>query len=396
VTSYAIPILILLAGSMAWSEGAPSLEKRVLELEQRQEQFERQQSLTYSQSLEGTGRVNSYFGENLSFGGFFESAITSISGPSISGPDTESQASARSNLLGLNLTSEFNSRFRFVSQIITGLSYSLLNPHNNPTLTPNHRQFGTPALGVIPAQAYVEYSHAPSFNIQTGLGYVPFGNSFQQREPVLFKRRGGPQMASSGSSSSVGIAFPLWMGLHIHGNFPVDSGHWGYNLYSFTPSLYSKSLGGGSRMWWAPSENLTLGISGQSGRQSVDTYYAYGADLNLKSGQLGLIAEYAQNQVTNGKPTTTSYYAEPYISSADGTWLVYGAADYLDNPSYTVSTTPDPYQLWSYGGGVNWLPISYIRYRVGVLAHEYVGPTSSVNGQERRYYSLDLSCGVAF
>ena len=93
-----------------------------------------------------------------------------------------------------------------------------------------------------------------------------------------------------------------------------------------------------------------------------------------------------------------SYYIEPYVSFFDGAFLVYGAADYLDNPTNvtTLNGRSDPYKKWALGGGVNWLPLSFTRFRLGYLAHNYVGTNAIVSNQNRDFYSLDFSAGIAF
>jgi hypothetical protein len=275
---------------------------------------------------------------------------------------------------------------------MTGLTISMQNPHNNPGNTQSHRQFGTFAFGAIPAQAYAEYSVSSAFIVQTGLGYVPFGHALQQREPFLFIRRGGPQLAGS-----VGIASPLWMGVHIQGVFSRDESHLGYNLYTFTPPANTKTLGGGGRLWWSPNEKMTFGLSSQTGKLTNDAYTSHGADVVFQSGSSGVKLEYGRSQLASGASAPVSYYIEPFYGFG-GAWVVYGVADYLDNPTnvMTAASVPDPYQKWVLGGGVNWLPVSNARFRLGLLSHDYVGDTATINGQSRKYYNLDLSCGVAF
>jgi hypothetical protein len=365
------------------------IEERLKELEKKQEELLKSQTDVYFRSTEGNGRVNSYFGERMSFGGFFENALSGIWGP-----DTENQFSANTHLLGINIAATFNDKLRFNSQFLTGLNYSLVNAHNNPNLTPNHRQYLTPSFGAIVSQAYTEYSVNPALNIQTGLGYAAFGNSFQQRELVLFHRRNGPQMTSTSGSSGVGIAFPLWMGVHVNGAFSTDKGRTGYNAYTFSPT--PKTLGVGSRVWWEPQENLTVGASYQAARLTNDNYYSYGSDINFKSGDYGVMAEYVRKVLYSGSSSPTSYYIEPYVNLAEGAWLIYVAADYLDNPEGGTTTIPDPFEKWVWGGGVNWLPTPNTRFRIGYLTHEYIGETASIRGQNRSYNSIDLSCGIAF
>lgn len=365
-----------------------SVEQRLQELEAQQAEFGSWYSEFYLQSK---NRVSPFLGEKLLLGGFFESAITHISGP-----DTPTQTSANTNILGVNIAADFNEEFRFVVQYLTGLSYTFQNPHNNPALTPSQRAYNTPSLGAIVAHAYAEYRKSDAFILQSGLGYVPFGHSFQQREPVLFKRRNGPQMVSTSDANSVGIAFPLWMGLHLEGSFSVERGRIGYDLYTISPSTYSKNLGVGGRTWWSDSQKITAGLSLQSGEQASGSYYSYGADVNVKFNSFGFVTEYGQNVAAGSTPNMISYYFEPYYILAEGKWLVYAAADYLDNPTHAVGAVSDPYKKWLYGVGVNWLPVSNARFRLGVLSHDYIGDSESISGQKRDYYSVDFSTGVAF
>ena len=81
------------------------------------------------------------------------------------------------------------------------------------------------------------------------------------------------------------------------------------------------------------------------------------------------------------------------------TWILYAFADYLDHPNNLTNLTatlPDPYRKWELGGGVNWLPTSFTRYRLGFTVAEYVGDTAVIAASDRDYWSLDLSAGVAF
>jgi hypothetical protein len=393
-----VPLLLCGWASSGWAQQKPAdpqsgtLDQRLRDIEQRQEALEKRQSELYIQSIDGSGQVKAFLGEKISLGGYFESGILSISGP-----DTERQVSNNSNTLGLNLTAEFTGNIKFVSQIMTGLTNSMQNPHNNPNVTPSRRQFGALAIGSLVAQGYVEFSRSQAFNIQTGLGYVPFGQAFQLREPVLFRRRGGPQLITSTSSNGIGLAFPLWMGVHIHGEAPSQEGYWGYNLYTFAPFVNSKTLGQGGRLWWAPSETLKVGLSVQnSGEQTSNSYTSHGVDLDLRSERLGLIAEYAKTSLNSGQPSPVSYYAEPYLKFSDGKFILYGVVDYLDSPSQMTGSVADPFRKWQVGGGLNWLPISTTRFRLGFLMNQYKGETALMNDLNRDYASLDFSTGIAF
>ncbi|MGZ5280284.1 MAG: hypothetical protein ACXWC9_10095 [Pseudobdellovibrionaceae bacterium] len=382
-------------GLITISAQAQTAEQRLSEVEKRLEDLELRHSEFHAQSLEGRGQVRSFFTNAITFGGFFENAITNIEGP-----DTESQTSANSQLLGLNIAADMTENFRFVSQILTGLSYSFQNPHHNPTLTPDKRQYGTLTFGAIVAQGYVEYLHSAGFRMQTGLGYAPFGYAIQQREIVLFKRRSGPQLANSSGSGSVGIAFPLWTGVHVLGSFPIEDHRWGYNLYSFSPFGNPKSLGVGSRLWWQSSTQTTIGISSQSGDDRDHKFNSYGVDINTKNGRFGLTAEYARTPVRGLDLVTESYYTEPFVTFYHDTVVIYAVADYFNNETYTSirggAVVTDPYERWSTGGGINWLPIPAVRLRLGYLVHNYIGDTAVISDQNRDYQSADFSVGVTF
>lgn len=365
-----------------------SIEQRILDLERQQAEFDVWYSDFYLQSK---GRVTPFLSEKISIGGFFESAITHLSGP-----DTIGQTSANTHALGLNITAEFDESIRFSTQFISTLNYTLENPHNNPALALGQRGFGVPNLLAVVAQGYVEYRKNDAFVLQTGLGYVPFGHAFQQREPVLFKRRGGPHMLAAASGNSVGMAFPLWMGLHLQGIFPTEVGFLGYNLYSFSPSTNPKTLGGGSRFSWSNSKNVTAGISIQTGENIGNSFYSYGTDININLDRMGLVIEYARSVVSDSSKPLVSYYAEPYVNLADGVWLVYLSADYIDNPNHVVGAVNDAYEKWQLGAGLNWLPIPNARFRLGVFNNDYIGDTDSIGGQRRDYVNVDFSVGLAF
>lgn len=387
-------ILVVFCGLLPCLTQAQSdSKKKETSLEQRLSELEKRQAEMYIQSIENKGLVRSFLGENITFGGFFDSGIVEIHGP-----DMYSQTSVNSNVLGLNVAAEINDNLRFVSQTLMSFTISLQNPNNNPNVSASKRQYSVPVLAILVAQGYVEYTHSEALKIQSGLGYVPFGHAFQLREPVLFKRRFGPQMMTTSTPNALGVVFPLWMGVHIHGAHPLadDKGRIGYNLYTFSPLILTKSLGVGSRIWWAPTENITAGISNQYVELSTQTSNTRGADLNLKSGRYGITLEYAENKLTNGDPTIVSYYAEPYVTFKSGKYIAYLVADYLNNPAFKVGTKSDAFKIWRMGGGFNWLPVPSTRFRLGVLKNGYYGDTAKINGQARDYYNIDLSVGIAF
>lgn len=363
------------------------LEQRILDLEQQQIEFNRWYSEFYIQSK---GRVTPFLGERLSIGGFFETGITHQYGT-----DMDSQTAVNSNALGINFAADFNENLRFVSQYLTVLSYPLQNPHNNPGLTPTKRENGAPVIGSLVAHAYLEYRWKESLLLQTGLGYVPFGFAFQEREPVLFIRRGGPLLLNAADTTYIGIAFPLWMGLNLQGSFDLSAGKIGYSLYTFSPTN-SKNLGVGGRLSWTNSDNITFGTSVQSAEQKTHSFYSYGADVNVKYQRFGFTTEYARSVNSGGRPSVVSYYLEPYYNFENEEWLVYAVADYLENANHAVGAVTNSYEKLATGGGVNWLPTPTTRFRLGLLSHNYLNQTDTVAGQGRDYKSLDFSTAIAF
>ena len=364
-----------------------NLEQRILELEQQQIEFNRWYSEYYVQAK---GRVSPFLGERLLIGGFFETGITHVYGT-----DMDSQTSVNSNTLGINIAADFTENLRFVSQYLTGLTYPLQNPHNNPGLVPTKREFGAPVFGSVVAHAYLEYRQSELLLVQTGLGYVPFGFAFQEREPVLFKRRGGPLMLNASDATYVGIAFPLWMGLNFQGAMTLPYGRIVYNVYTFSPTN-SKNLGVGGRLSWTDSENFTLGTSIQSAEQKTHSFYSYGADIGIKFDRFGFNTEYARSVNSGGRPAVTSYYFEPYYNFENDEWVVYVVADYLENANHAVGAVTNGYEKLATGGGINWLPTPTTRLRLGILSHNYLNQTDTLGGQGRDYTTLDFSTAIAF
>jgi hypothetical protein len=377
-------------------QSPPVLAQDNAELARRVEALEKQQSEMILETAEGKGRVRTFLNDKVTIGGFFESGITGLWGA-----DTASQLSANSHIFGLNIVADFDEKFRFLAQMLSGVSYPLVNQHNDPGASAaSQRRFNGVTFGTLVAHAFGEYTLNSALAVQVGLGYVPFGQAFQQREPVLYLRRGGPQMASVSSATHVGLAFTIWEGIHVHGAFDIDDRAVGYNLYTFTPTTNVRTVGLGGRLWAEPFENLTLGVSGQTGREAVASYQSFGTDLKFRYGRYGFITEYAKSLISSGVPGCESYYFEPSVSFFEGLIVIYGAADFLDNTINQTSTSTglqdDPYKLWRYGAGLNWLPRSYTRYRLGYYRHNYIGATAIKSGQDRDYHSIDLSAGIAF
>jgi hypothetical protein len=376
------------------AKAASNTSSEIQDLRNRLDQLELRQREAYLRSTESKGGVKTYLGDSLAIGGFFETAVTQIGGPS-----TPSQLSASSNELGLNFTADFAENLRFTAQILTGLSFPLDNPNGNPNIVPD-RGFHTFSYGAIVPQAYIEYTRNEMLIAQTGLGYVPFGQAFQQRELVLFARRGGPQMINSGSLTNVGIANPLWMGGHIFGTTATAQGRWGYDLYTHSAIARPNSLGVGGRVWRSHSDRMTYGYSVQQGTLKEGSYVAQGLDFSMKADRFSVIVEGAHNLSSTGDTIAHSFYIEPSYSFKDDEFLIFAAADYLDDAQHTTPTAvaivPDAYRQWLYGVGFNWIPVTFTRYRIGLFKHDYVGDTAVLAGHDRDYYSLDLSAGIAF
>lgn len=365
------------------------LEARVIDLEQRQKVMSDWYNDFY---LLGKGRVTPYLNERISLGGFFESAVTHIYGPG-----TETQTSGNTHILGVNLTAQFNEQMRFATQVLTMLSIPLRNIHNNPNLTPAERQFRGASINSTVAQGYFEYHSNEYFTVQTGIGYAPYGIIYQQREPELFRLRGGSQILTSEDGDTVGIASPLWMGLHLYGFLPFSPSV-GYNLYSMTPKNTVSTLGVGARLWKKISEYATLGTSVQSGEQNDGNFFAHGFDLNLKYKNFGFVSEYGRTTNSGETLDTEFYYFEPYYTFAKDEWLVFLNAEHIDNLARTEILThiPDPVKKWQYAIGFNWLPLTNVRLRLTYLNHDYIDELATVTGPERDYQVIDFSTAIAF
>ena len=88
---------------------------------------------------------------------------------------------------------------------------------------------------------------------------------------------------------------------------------------------------------------------------------------------------------------------EPAIYAFDEKFLFYVFGDFLCDPrNKTNNILDDKYKRWEYGGGFNWIPTSYTRFRIGLTYNDYIGNQSIINGKNRDFISLDLSAGVAF
>ena len=368
-------------------------QDRLDELTKRIEELERQQEELLIQSATQKSGMNSFLKDNLTFGGFFEPAYTIITGP-----DTETQATNSVNLLGINLAAEYGPRLRFVSQFVTALGFTLANEHNNPNAgggQPDKREYTTPAFATLLTQGYLEYSFSSNYRMQGGLGYVPFGYAFQQREPVLFIRRGGPQVLRTRN-----IVSPLWSGLNFLARFPQKNSTWGYGVYTFSPFEAPKHPGVGARTFWASADDkVTVGLSTQGGKLGAKSFQSLGTDLRLNFNPYLVTTEFVHGFFEGDDPW--SFYIEPAIYIMDEEVLLYVFGDYTFNSENRNGGTgptsfADPYQKWEYGFGVNWLPTAYTRIRLGLTFNDYVGNTAVVDDQDRDYTSIDISAGVAF
>ncbi len=365
------------------------IEQRIIELEQRQKDMNIWYENFY---LLGKGRVAPFLGESLSIGGFFETAVTHLYGS-----DMETQTSGNIHTLGLNLAAQFNEKTKFVTQTVTRLVIPLRNLNNNPTLTPPQRGFVGYNFFSIVAQGYLEYRISDFFIVQSGLGYTPFGIASQQREPQLFRLRGGSQIIAYDDGDTIGILSPLWTGLHFYGVLPVNR-NLGYDLYTFTPVTKVSTLGVGGRLWYKASENVTIGTSVQSGEQAKGHFFSHGFDLDLKYNEYGFVSEYGHATNYGHVLDAEFYYFEPYVKFAEDRWLFFLNAEYIDTLERTdvITHLPDPVKKWQYGGGFNWLPIPNARLRLTYLYHDYIDETDTISGQERDYNVIDFSTAVAF
>ena len=389
--------LILL--SVRGAQAADSdVEKRLSDVERKQDEI-------FKQVNSEQGKVTTFLNDRISLGGFSETALTGLWGP-----QTKTQFAETPTNFALNLAVDFNEEVRFVSQTLATVQFPLSNPDNDfdaPSVgLPNTRQFDLLTTSLSLPQAYIEIGTNPEFSLQVGRGYVPFGIAFQNRDLVLFRRRGGPQMINANNPGNIVIAAATWSGAHLTGTVRLKEGQWGYDAYSLTPASNPSTMGGGARLWVDATSHLTLGASTQVFKRHGFTSTTVGADLKYKNGAMGMDAEWATDYTASGFGVSTSYYAEPYVTLFNEKFLIYLAADYLGNPEgETIGpfstgpasfTTPDPFQKWELGGGVNWLPYSFTRFRLGLLYNDYVGSTDDTGDSERNYFSLDVSAGVEF
>lgn len=377
---YILAVMIFSLTQMSFAdEQIDILTKRI-------EQLEKHQSELLLESSQSGSHVYSFLKDGLTLGGFFESSYTLLQGP-----DTKFQATNSSNLLGLNVAAEFSSDLHFASQLVTGLTIPLQNLHNDPRSSIKRREYAGVGLGAVLTQGSLEYAVNDHTNIQVGFGYVPFGFAAQQREIVLFVRRGGPQILRTTELLS-----PLWSGAHFRQRFNSGTKVWGYNIYSFTRFEDPKIPGIGGRGWWTSNEETFMtGLSVQTAKYHGEIEEVVGADLRVRFSDFLITSEYARHLSDNKKDPWSAYFEPGYFIYQEEI-LLYTFIDYSESPLNRTGTISDPYHKYELGTGINWLPTSYTRLRMGLTYNDYVHDRAVIQGQNRDYTSLDLSVGVAF
>lgn len=377
--SFSIVIILILIN-------AANAEDQVEKLTKRIESLEKQQKEILNLNTPEGPFVNSFLQDGLTLGGFFETAYTVMQGP-----DTKFQATNASNLLGLNIAAAFSPDLRFSTQLLTGLTIPTLNPQNDSRATPSKREVGPISFGAIVTQGFLDYTWNAFTNIEAGYGYVPFGYAAQQREIVLFVRRGGPQILRTTE-----LFAPLWSGLNFSQHFNSDKSSWGYNLYSFTRLEDAKLPGVGGRTWWSSSsEKIVAGLSIQSAKYHNEIEETIGGDLRLHFANFVLSSEYVRHY-SDVQEDSWSAYIEPGIFILEEEVLLFTFLDYANSIMNKSDQLLDPYSKYEYGAGVNWLPTSYTRIRLGLTYNDYVHERSRTQTQNRDYTSVDVSVGVAF
>lgn len=383
-----IQLLLLMLSCSALAAEQSEIE----ELKKRIESLEKQQEELLGSPQEPKTTVNSFFKNNLTLGGFLNTGYDFITGP-----DTDTQ-SANNNALGINLAAEFGNNYRFSSQFVNLLTVNMLNPHNDPNAEiaglPETREFRSYSPLSVLTQGYIEYTANRKLILQGGLGYVPFGYVLSVREPVIYVRSGGPQLAKNNQ-----VASSLWSGIHIQGSFQKKENTYGYNAYTFLPRTFTRHVGVGGRFWMSAYESKVIsGISTQIGRDEHEVIETVGTDFRFYIHPIQLSAEFAQGISRKGDSWTA--YIEPGYFIFEEEILLYVFGDYSYSPKNETRsgniTIPDPYQKWEYGFGMNWLPTSYTRIRIGITFGDYVGSRARLQGVDRDFTTLNISAGVAF
>lgn len=383
-------ILILISGSLY-----AATDKEIEDLKKRIEDLETQQAQLLETASEPKNSVGSFLNDNLTLGGFFDGGYNFITGP-----DTDTQWVNNSNALGLNLSADFGKNYRFVTQLVNILQVPLLNEHNDPRAAtfnlPKSRHYDSYSTLAVVTQGYLEYNFNRMFNLQGGLGYIPFGYAAQLREPVLYVRRNGPQLVRQNQS----IIPNLWSGFHLYGSKAVGTKEYGYNVYTFTPSRKADFIGLGTRGWVSlDDEKIIGGVSAQIGKNEDETFKSLGADLRFDFHPFQLRTELAELINKNSQNAWTTY-VEPGFWVYNEEVLFYVFGDYIyganNETGFGVNKIADPIQKWEYGTGLNWLPTSFTRIRFGITYNDYVGNNTHPQGQQRDYLGVDTSVGVAF
>lgn len=380
-------LIALLGLILSWQALAAN-DTQIEALTKRIEQLEKQQEELLLSHEGQSNQTSSFLKDNLTLGGFFESAFTAIDGP-----DTRFQAMHTGSTMGLNIAAEFSEKLRFVTQTWTLLSYPIQNPHNDARVAApasKTRRYGAPFFGSIVTAGYLETPLSARSTLQVGVGYVPFGYAAQQRELVLFIRRGGPQLLRINT-----IFQPLWSGVHLSGNFREANA--GYNLYTMNSIDENVNMTGvGGRAWAnSPEDKFRFGLSSQVMKYGGHTSEILGADLRIDTDKMILTSEYAIHMTGEGQ-NPWSVYVEPALKIKDGEFLVFVFADYLKNPLNKTGTTLDPISVMELGAGVNWLPTSNTRFRLQGAREDYLGSQSTIAGINRDFFYVDISAAVAF
>ena len=370
-------------------------DKEFEELKKRIEDLESQQEQLLMSTAEPKNSVGSFLNDNLVLGGFFDGGYNFITGP-----DTHTQFVNNSNALGINIAADLGNKYRFVTQFIHILSIPLLNEHNDPNASavglPKSRHYETYTPFSILSQGYIEYNFNRMFNLQGGLGYVPFGYALQLREPVLYVRRNGPQLVRLNTE----LVPALWSGIHLYGSKSVGTTDYGYNLYTFTPPKKAHFAGIGARGWVSlDDEKVIAGISSQIAKNEDETYKTVGADARFDFHPFQVRMEFAE-LISRETENTWSAYVEPgyWIYDEEVLFYIFGDFFYGADNQTGLGTVKlqDPIQKWEYGTGLNWLPTSFTRLRLGLTYNDYVGYHDNQSGLQRDYISVDTSVGVAF
>jgi hypothetical protein len=85
------------------------------------------------------------------------------------------------------------------------------------------------------------------------------------------------------------------------------------------------------------------------------------------------------------------------VKLLDGEVLLFVFTDYSEDRLNKLSASAlDPVTRWENGIGVNWLPTSNTRFRMTASREDYRGSGSTIQGQNRDFWYLDLSAGIAF